>query len=53
MFDADDVHAAHKFIRAYGAEVVTDVQEFNNQGWFAFRDPDGNLLMICGTNPSA
>jgi predicted enzyme related to lactoylglutathione lyase len=51
MFDTDDVHAAHTHVRAYGADVVTDVQEFDDQGWFAFRDLDGNLLMVCGANP--
>jgi predicted enzyme related to lactoylglutathione lyase len=51
MFDTDDVHAAHVFVREHGAEVVTDVNEFDSSGWFAFRDPDGNLLMVCGANP--
>lgn len=51
MFDTDDVHAAHAFVREHGGELVTDVNEFEASGWFAFRDPDGNLLMVCGANP--
>lgn len=51
MFGTDDVYAAHEHVRTYGAEVVTDVHEFGEQGWFVFRDPDGNTLMICGKNP--
>jgi predicted enzyme related to lactoylglutathione lyase len=51
MLDTDDVHAAHTHVRDYGADVVTDVHEFGSDGWFVFRDPDGNHLMICGANP--
>jgi predicted enzyme related to lactoylglutathione lyase len=51
MFDTDDVHAAHAYVRDFGADVVTDVNEFDSDGWFAFRDLDGNHLMVCGANP--
>jgi predicted transcriptional regulator YdeE/predicted enzyme related to lactoylglutathione lyase len=51
MFDTDDVHAAHAHVRHHGGDLVTDVQESGEQGWFAFRDLDGNLLMVCGANP--
>ncbi len=53
MFDTDDAHAAHAFVTEYGAEVVTDVNEFDKSGWFAFRDLDGNLLMVRGANARA
>jgi hypothetical protein len=53
MFDTDDVYAAHAHVRNYGADVVTDVNEIGKEGWFAFRDLDGNLLMVCGKNQSA
>lgn len=53
MFDTDDIHAAHAFMSACGGEIVTGVNEFDRMGWFAFRDPDGNLLMVCGANPNA
>jgi hypothetical protein len=38
-------------VRDFGADVVTDVNEFDSDGWFAFRDLDGNHLMVCGANP--
>jgi catechol 2,3-dioxygenase-like lactoylglutathione lyase family enzyme len=30
MFDTDDVHAAHTYVRDYGADMVTDVNEFDS-----------------------
>jgi predicted enzyme related to lactoylglutathione lyase len=53
MFATDDVYAAHTHVRDYGADVVTDVNEIGKDGWFTFRDLDGNLLMVCGKNQSA
>ncbi|WP_020576085.1 VOC family protein [Actinopolymorpha alba] len=50
MFDTDDVRAAYAHVRDYGAELVTEVEP---GGWFTFRDPDGNLLMVCGADPEA
>lgn len=38
-----DIHAAHKYMQSRSTEVM-DVQ-FDK--WFNFKDPDGNLLMIC------
>jgi predicted enzyme related to lactoylglutathione lyase len=51
MFDTDDVYTAHTYVGEYGGELVTEVNEIDPLGWFAFRDPDGNLLMVCGANP--
>jgi predicted enzyme related to lactoylglutathione lyase len=51
MLDTDDIHAAYTQVRGYGADVVNEVNEFGSDGWFVFRDPDGNHLMICGANP--
>jgi predicted enzyme related to lactoylglutathione lyase len=53
MFATDDIYAAHAQVRDYGAEVVTDVNEIGKDGWFTFRDLDGNLLMVCGKNARA
>ena len=38
-----NVHAAHKYLKSKSTEVM-DIQ-FDK--WFNFKDPDGNLLMIC------
>jgi predicted enzyme related to lactoylglutathione lyase len=51
MLDTDDVHAAHTYVRDYGADMVTDVNELDSVSWFVFRDLDGNHLMVCGANP--
>lgn len=39
-----DLEASYQFMKEKGAELVTEIQDHR---WFAFRDPDGNLLMIC------
>jgi catechol 2,3-dioxygenase-like lactoylglutathione lyase family enzyme len=44
MFQTDDIHDAYHFMKNLGANLVTEV---NDNHWFAFRDPDGNLLMMC------
>lgn len=44
MFHTDDLPAAYQFMRSIGAELVTEIQDNH---WFAFKDPDGNLLMMC------
>jgi catechol 2,3-dioxygenase-like lactoylglutathione lyase family enzyme len=42
-FNTSDIRAAHRFMKDRGVE-LTDV---NDDEWFNFRDPDGNVLMIC------
>lgn len=44
MFQTDDIHASYKFMKDNGVELVNGIQ---SEQWFAFRDPDGNLLMVC------
>ncbi|MCL6604869.1 MAG: VOC family protein [Paenibacillus sp.] len=39
-----DIDAAYDFVKAIGAEILTDIE---NDHWFNFKDPDGNVLMIC------
>ncbi|MGM0883255.1 MAG: VOC family protein [Bacillota bacterium] len=48
MFDSPDVGAAYKFVKESGIEIVEDIMHFPGMAFFTFRDPDGNLLMICG-----
>lgn len=43
MFKTDDIRAAFAFMQENGVELVTGIEGH----WFAFRDPDGNLLMVC------
>ena len=42
-FNTADIHAAHAFMETRGVELT----EVNDDQWFNFRDPDGNVLMIC------
>lgn len=44
MFATDDIEGSYQFMKDYGVELVTGIE---NGHWFAFRDPDGNLLMVC------
>jgi catechol 2,3-dioxygenase-like lactoylglutathione lyase family enzyme len=44
MFLTDDIQASYQFMQEHGVELVTEIE---NGHWFAFRDPDGNLLMVC------
>lgn len=44
MFSTDDIQAAYRFMEENGVELVTGIE---NGHWFVFKDPDGNLLMVC------
>lgn len=50
MFDSPNVRAAYQFVKNSGIEIVEEIMDFPGMSFFTFRDPDGNLLMICG-NP--
>lgn len=43
-FNTDDIEAAFQYIQDKGIELVSEI-EFGH--YFSFKDPDGNLLMIC------
>ena len=38
-----DIEAAHVYLQGMGSEVT----EIRDSRWFNFKDPDGNVLMIC------
>ncbi len=49
VFGVENVHAAHKAMKAKGVNFVGDPKQATNQDWVAnFRDPDGHLLSIFG-----
>ncbi|MUK90620.1 hypothetical protein GMD78_19875 [Ornithinibacillus sp. L9] len=48
MFDSPDVRAAYRFVKDSGIEIVEDIMDFPGMSFFTFRDPDDNLLMVCG-----
>ncbi|WP_410511382.1 VOC family protein [Paenibacillus sp. BR2-3] len=39
-----DIDAAYDFVKESGAEILTDIE---HDHWFNFKDPDGNVLMVC------
>ena len=47
MFATDDIDAAHAWLQARGIEVVTELHRDANVAFFNFKDPDGNIQMIC------
>ncbi|MBM7553635.1 VOC family protein [Thalassobacillus pellis] len=44
QFLTEDIHASYKFMEQLGVEMVTEV-EYDQ--YFIFKDPDGNMLMVC------
>ncbi|MGE6256848.1 VOC family protein [Heyndrickxia sporothermodurans] len=44
QFVTKDIHASYQFMKENDVELVTDIQD---NFYFVFKDPDGNLLMIC------
>ncbi|MGE8207040.1 VOC family protein [Heyndrickxia sp. NPDC080065] len=44
QFVTNDIHASYEFMKVNDVELVTDIQD---NFYFVFKDPDGNLLMIC------
>jgi predicted enzyme related to lactoylglutathione lyase len=47
FFWADDIAAALAHLRGLGAEITSDVTDIGSVAFLAFRDPDGNPLMVC------
>ncbi|QAS54336.1 VOC family protein [Halobacillus litoralis] len=43
-FNTEDIREAHQFMKEKGVELVSEIQ---HNHFFNFKDPDGNLLMIC------
>ncbi|MFD2045505.1 VOC family protein [Ornithinibacillus salinisoli] len=46
-FSAKDIDTAFQYVREIGAEIVTEIQIFPDLSEFTFKDPDGNVLMVC------
>jgi predicted enzyme related to lactoylglutathione lyase len=50
FFWTADIAATHKHLRALGVELLGAVEEIGSLRTLTFRDPDGNLLMVCQRN---
>lgn len=50
FFWSEDIAAAQARLRAIGAEVLGEAEDIGSVTTLTFRDPDGNLLMVCQRN---
>ncbi|ASA21717.1 VOC family protein [Paenibacillus donghaensis] len=42
--NTEDIDAAYDFVKQNGGEIMTDIE---HDHWFNFKDPDGNVIMVC------
>jgi predicted enzyme related to lactoylglutathione lyase len=47
MFGTQDIDAAHAWMLSQGIEIVTELYRDPNVAFFNFKDPDGNIQMVC------
>ena len=46
-FHTDDIDEAYRFVKSIGTEITREIERIGDFAYFNFRDPDGNVLMIC------
>ncbi len=42
-----DIYAAYEHVKKIGGEIVTEIEVFPDLSDFTFKDPDGNIIMVC------
>ncbi|WP_240418485.1 VOC family protein [Paenibacillus periandrae] len=47
FFETKKLMDSYHFVKEKGIEVVTEIEKHDNISFFTFKDPDGNILMIC------
>ncbi len=47
FFWTEDIHAADAFLHECGIEIARPVEDIGGLYTLTFKDPDGNLLMVC------
>lgn len=48
MFDTDNIDVVYHFLKNKGVEMVhQEIERFPSVSFFNFKDPDGNVLMVC------
>jgi len=50
FFWTENLETAHAFLQQRGVEITSDVTDIGSASFLAFRDPDGNPLMVCQRN---
>lgn len=43
----DDVDEAYSFVKSHGITITKEIERIGDFAYFNFKDPDGNVLMIC------
>lgn len=44
QFSSNDIHASYRLLKEQNVELVSEVM---HDHFFVFKDPDGNMLMVC------
>lgn len=44
---ASDINAAFNHVTKMGAEIITEIITHHDLSEFSFKDPDGNIIMVC------
>ncbi|WP_349409767.1 VOC family protein [Pseudalkalibacillus sp. SCS-8] len=47
MLHTEDIDAAYSFVKEKGGIIVREIERHPDVSFFNFKDPDGNVLMIC------
>ena len=50
FFWTEDIQGARTFLRDLAVEVVREIEDIGSVSTLTFKDPDGNLLMVCQRN---
>ncbi|WP_010647257.1 VOC family protein [Oceanobacillus massiliensis] len=43
-FNTKDIHKAYEYMKSKDVELISSIEHGH---WFNFKDPDGNVLMVC------
>lgn len=52
FFWTDDIRATYDFLKALDDDIISTIEDIGSVSTLIFRDPDGNLLMVCQANHS-
>jgi predicted enzyme related to lactoylglutathione lyase len=47
FFETKNLMESYNFVKEKEIQIVTEIEVHDNISFFTFKDPDGNILMIC------
>jgi predicted enzyme related to lactoylglutathione lyase len=50
FFWTDDIQVAYQFLEKNDVDIVREIEDIGSLYTLTFKDPDGNLLMVCQRN---